>query len=204
MIKFEYTEVFNFAGAFRGMRNPMDSWDLSDSYTENGEFHIGEKDMDLAQRLIKAGSDHRKFLRQIFVCTDITCCRSWFLEFDTYKVGTTSNSCSTMHRIHARKITLDDFSHEELSKLSLAIFKLTISVLNHYRKKFIETKNKKYWWQLIRLLPQSYIQKRTVTMTYENLRNMYHARNGHKMDEWRVGFVEWIDTLPYADELIKC
>lgn len=384
MIKFEHTEVFNFDGAFRGMRNPMNSWDLSDSYTENGEFHIGERDMDLAQRLIKAGPDHRKFLRQIFVGVDITAPRYWWTEYSTYKVGTVENSCSTMHRLTHKPFDISDFSCERMrgySPISKTFIPLpredeevwrefkdtnyeissegrvkakynqhrfedgkrgyhereivgskhkdgylfvtingkqypkhrlvaelfvdnpcnkpfvnhidgnkqnnraenlewctqaeniehslkhglqgksvktnpskllhlvpsaqelyskglskrkiacelgvshstvtylleyeepknefqellkTINRLNVLREEYLATGDKECWYAMIQLLPQSYNQKRTVTMNYENLRNMYHGRQNHKLDEWSVGFMEWIDTLPYADELIKC
>ena len=204
MIKFEYTEVFNMAGAFRGMRNPMDSWELSDSYhNEDGIFRIGPADMKLAQKLIRAGSDHRKFLRQIFVGVDITAPRYWWTEFDTYKISTVANSCSTMHKIHAKEFTFDDFSCENLGTVAMDTLGKTLVVMNNARDLYVATKNTFYWHQMIQLLPQSYNQKRTVTMNYENLRNMYHGRQNHKLDEWSVGFMEWIDSLPYADELIK-
>ena len=225
MLKFEKTDVFNFENAIRGMRNPMNSWDRMDS--EFGEalddMVIGPNDMDLMQRLISGGPVHSKYLRQIFVSVDITGPLYWWKEFDTYKVGTTSNSCSTMHKIHAKEFDLDDFSYEHLSKSQMdstelvdtdgndtnyfvtpkGLLKITIGLLNNYRKRYLETKDKKYWWQMIQLLPSSYNQKRTVTMTYENLRNMYRWRKNHKLDEWSVDFMEWIDSLPYADELIK-
>ena len=225
MIKFEHTQVFNFEGAFRGARNPMNSWHLSDSYcTEDGEFRIGEKDMDLAKRLIKGGTDHRKFLRQIIVSVDITAPRYWWPEFDTYKISTVANSCSTMHKIHERELTIDDFSLEQCDELTRNVYeKHIIPTFNYFRnlyneadkklkredltkaeRKHVTAQRKYYWKQLILLLSQSYNQKRTVTMNYENLRNMYHGRQNHKLDEWSVGFMEWIDSLPYADELIKC
>lgn len=263
MIKFENTEVMNFEAALRGMRNPLNSWDKSDTgwiddedyevddfiaeaWKEqvDGQLHrvkvIGENDMTLAKKLIAAGSDHRKFLRQIFVSVDITAPLYWWKEFDTYKVGTVANSCSTMHTIHKKEFTREDFSCEhlidnwigdnveavsefkpELSEdtypiLPTDVLDITINALNSYREAYLRysklpTKDlekhkaikKKLWQQMIQLLPSSYNQKRTITMTYENLRNMYHARRNHKLDEWRVGFMEWIDTLPYADELIK-
>lgn len=229
MIKFEKTEVFNFEGALRGMRNPLNSWDKSDSgYTKDIEnedhepafmkygeygFFIGKNDLNLAQRLIKVGSDDRKFLRQIFVSVDITAPLYWWKEFDTYKVGTVANSCSTMHKIHAKEFTLDDFSHEHLDDDSLGVLEYIIANLNECRKLYVygdkcefyelKPKCKEYWWQMIQLLPSSYNQKRTITLNYENLRNMYRARKSHKLDEWRVGFMEWIDSLPYAEELIK-
>ena len=228
MIKFEKTEVMNFEGALRGMRNPLNSWDKSDSEFDcenncdycqyryigcsprNGVY-IGENDLDLAQRLIKAGPDHRKFLRQIFVSVDITAPLYWWKEFDTYKVGTVSNSCSTMHKIHAKEFTLDDFSHEQLKPNGKAIraLKITIETLNEFRDMYnngfqnVEPKNKVVWYQMIQLLPTSYNQKRTITLTYETLRNIYGSRRNHKLDEWSKGFMEWIDSLPYAEELIK-
>ena len=228
MIKFENTEVMNFSGAFRGMRNPLNSWDKSDSaycydmddcrgckyYSfDNGThicnekygnpFIIGPNDLNLAQRLIKAGPDHRKFLRQIFVSVDITAPLYWWKEFDTYKVATVSNSCSTMHTIHKKEFTLDDFSHDKLGYQGRIVLQSVIYNLNDYRKDFIETKDKSYWYQLIQLLPSSYNQKRTITLNYETLRNIYGSRRNHKLDEWSIGFMSWIDSLPYAEELIK-
>ena len=235
MIKFENTEVMNFEAALRGMRNPLNSWDKSDTgWIDDDDFEvdnfiaeawkeqvdgllhrvkvIGENDMALAKKLIAAGSDHRKFLRQIFVSVDITAPLYWWKEFDTYTVGTTRNSCSTMHKIHSKPIELSDFSIDDFeveevydfdSTLFSGLFSNVIADCEMLRQKFLATKDRRYWRALIQLLPESYNQKRTVTMTYENLRNMYHARRGHKLDEWRVGFMEWIDTLPYADELIK-
>ena len=241
MIKFENTEVMNFEGAFRGMRNPLNSWDKSDSglclrdmydckvcnpavtCPKNGDFEkdwycIGENDLNLAQRLIKAGPDHRKFLRQIFVSVDITAPLYWWKEFDTYKVGTVSNSCSTMHKIHAKEFSIDDFSHEHLINEPLTeiepgivntynlqakcMLEVLIMVLNTAREMYLKTKDKKYWWQMIQLLPTSYNQKRTITLTYENIRNMRGSRRNHKLDEWSIGFMEWINSLPYAKELI--
>lgn len=223
MISFENTEVFNFDGAIRGMRNPLNSWDVSDSvycntddcymvsngYTpgrecfKNGDFDgdfycIGKKDLKLMKKLINAGSDHRKFMRQIFVCVDITAPLYWWKEFDTYKVGTVSNSCSTMHKIHSQKITEEDFSIDEGM---LGYFVDTIIECERLREKYIETKDKKYWRALIQLLPSSYNQRRTITLTYENIYNMRNARRNHKLDEWRVGFMDWSDYLPYAAEL---
>ena len=170
-------------------------------------FCIGHNDLSLMQKLIKAGSDHRKFMRQIFVSVDITAPLYWWKEFDTYKVGTVANSCSTMHKIHDKEFTLDDFSCEHLYNLwedggTYKYCLLTVIVhLNKAREKFLDTKDKKYWWQMIQLLPTSYNQKRTVTLNYENLFNMYHARKNHKLDEWRT-LCEWIESLPYAKELI--
>ena len=216
MIKFECTEVFNFEGALRGMRNPLNSWDKSDSYIDcmgakygleyagvvPGLLHVGENDLNLAQRLIKAGTDHRKFLRQIMVSVDITAPLYWWKEFDTYKVGTVANSCSTMHKIHAKEFTLEDFSREHLSEGSYQALVFTIKALNDARENYLELKNKAFWWNMIQLLPSSYNQKRTVTLNYEVLRNIYKSRRNHKLDEWSIGFMEWIETLPYAKELI--
>lgn len=218
MIKFEHPEVWGWEHAIRGMRNPMNSWDKSDSRfnydieaatvgnEEPQYIHIdatiGYNDLALMRRLIRAGSSHRKFLRQIFVSVDITAPRYWFAEFDTYKVGTTANSCSTMHKITAKEFTLDDFSHEHLIPRALDTLQATVDALNAYRSDYIQTKDKIAWWQLIQLLPQSYNQKRTVTMTYENLLNMVSQRRGHKLDEWH-DFCDWVFTLPYAEELLK-
>lgn len=230
MIKFENTEVFNFEGALRGMRNPLNSWDKSDSKTCNkcygkpigadecplndmlGDtlfeitcpgFILGPNDLNLAQRLIKAGSDHRKFLRQIFVSVDITAPLYWWKEFDTYKVATVSNSCSTMHKIHAKEFTLDDFSCEHLNDDNIELLESLIRRLNSCIALFIRTKDKTHWWQMIQLLPSSYNQKRTITLNYETLRNIYGSRRNHKLDEWSKVFMEWIDSLPYSEELIK-
>lgn len=233
MIKFKNTNVWGFEHALRGLRNPMNSWEKSDSYYckgassicdtcpyNPGEFEpcyfanrymdklfvIGENDMNLAQRLIKGGAEHRKFLRQIFVSVDITAPIYWWKEFDTYKVGTTANSTSTMHKIHAKRFERDDFSIEHLKNCDeehwMVCMDNIISSLNVAREKYLETKDKKYWWQMIQLLPSSYNQTRTITMTYENLLNMYRQRRNHKLDEWSIGFVDWIKTLPYSEELI--
>ena len=216
MIKFERTEVMNFEAAIRGMRNPLNSWNNSDSFYEyvpcgscNGNsscvkgYLIGENDLALAQKLIKAGSDHRKFMRQIFVSVDITAPLYWWKEFDTYKVGTVANSCSTMHTIHKKEFTLSDFSWEDLLEPGLQLLEATIDFLNANRKWYLETNNKLYWRQMIQSLPTSYNQMRTVTLNYENLRNIYNSRRNHKLDEWRVDFIRWIESLPYAEELIK-
>ncbi len=202
MLKFEQTNVMNFENAIRGMRNPLNSWSKTDTHFD-GDIQIGENDLKLMKNLIKAGSDHRKFMRQIMVCVDITGPLYWWKEFDTYKVGTVSNSCSTMHKIHAKEFTLDDFSHEHLYGGYEGCFEMVIRRLNYARKNYIETKDKKYWWQMIQLLPSSYNQKRTITLNYEVIRNMYHARKNHKLDEWSNDFVAWVDSLPYANELIK-
>lgn len=225
MIKLERTDVMNFENAIRGMRNPMNSWDKSDSGVCDGdysmeycvkcpfqnddrcydvgddEFIIGPNDLDLAQRLCNAGSDHRKFLRQIFVSVDITAPLYFWKEYDTYKVGTTANSCSTMHKIHAKEFTLDDFSYEEMDIATLSLLDSIVTRLNEIRVYYNASNSKTAWYSMIQLLPSSYNQMRTCTMTYENLRNMYHARKKHKLDEWRK-FCEWVETLPYAQELI--
>lgn len=218
MIKLENQEVLGWEHAIRGMRNPMNSWDKSDSGYGNYKYTIGEDDLDLMKRLRKAGTDHRKYLRMITVYVDITAPLYWWKEFDTYKVGTVANSCSTMHKIHAKEFTRDDFSIEHLDKelpctitdfyegrISICTAKQLmdniIHVLNAYRRWYLESKDKKYWWQMIQLLPSSYNQKRTVMLNYEVLNNMYHSRKNHKLDEWRE-FCKWVETLPYAKELI--
>ena len=207
MIKFETNDVWGFEWAFKGMRNPMNSWDKSDS---NWLFQeIGENDLALAKKLINAGSEHRKFLRQIYVSVDITAPLYWWKEFDTYKVGTVANSCSTMHKIHEKEFTLDDFSHEHLTNWShdgelcrdwLGDLEDLIEDLNFARELYLETKNKQYWWQMIQLLPSSYNQKRTVLLNYQVLKNMYHARKSHKLDEW-LDFCRWCESLPYFQEI---
>ena len=205
MILFNHTETFGWEAAIRGMRNPMNSWDKSDTsckYLHEEGVEIGENDLDLMKRLINAGSDHRKFLRMISVSVDITAPLYWWKEFDTYKVGTVANSCSTMHKIHAKKFTLSDFSHEHLDEWEIVVMERVIDIMNENRGYFIKTKDKKYWWHMIQLLPSSYNQKRTVSLNYEVLRNMYHARKAHKLDEWREGFCTWVRSLPYAAELI--
>ncbi len=202
MIKLERTSVMNFENALRGARNPLSSWAKSDSfYGENGEFVIGEIDLSLAHRLAVSGSDHRKYLRQVFVSVDITAPIYWWKEFDTYKVGTTANSTSTMHRIHSKDFSRDDFSTDHMTEGALGALDNMISFLEESRIKFTETKDKKYWYDIIQLLPSSYNQMRTVTLNYENLINMYYARRSHKLDEWHT-FCDWIRSLPYASELI--
>ena len=202
MIKLERTSVMNFENALRGARNPLSSWAKSDScYGENGEFVIGEIDLSLAHRLAVSGSDHRKYLRQVFVSVDITAPIYWWKEFDTYKVGTTANSTSTMHRIHSKEFSRDDFSTDHMTEGALGALDNMISFLEESRIKFTETKDKKYWYDIIQLLPSSYNQMRTVTLNYENLINMYYARRSHKLDEWHT-FCDWIRSLPYASELI--
>ena len=203
MIKFENTEVMNFEGAIRGMRNPLNSWDKSDSFDNFGHYIIGPNDLALMKKLIKAGSDHRKFMRQIFVSVDITAPLYWWKEFDTYKVATVSNSCSTMHKIHDKEFTLEDFSCDHLVDDTEHFMKKIINKLNFLRVAYLETKNKSFWYQMIQLLPSSYNQRRTITLNYETLLNIYGSRRNHKLDEWSIGFMEWIDSLPYAEELIK-
>ena len=222
MIKLECTDVMNMENAIRGMRNPMNSWDKGDSYhcydncpmndidscsdckyvNNPDDYILGDNDLDLAQRLCKAGSDHRKFLRQIFVSVDITAPLYFWKEYDTYKVGTTANSTSTMHRIHAKEFEIGDFSCERMLPSTKQLLWLSIiPELNDLRDNFNKTKDKDVWYAMIQLLPSSYNQMRTCTMTYENLRNIYHARKKHKLDEWHT-LCEWIETLPYAQELI--
>lgn len=266
MIKFENTEVVGWRHAIRGMRNPMNSWDKSDSGWQSlapsqrddyilisegddydfYDFWIGPNDAKLMENLSKAGTDHRKFMRMIAVYVDITAPLYWWKEFDTYKIGTVANSCSTMHKIHAKEFTLEDFSHEHLIDVegeaiefdntpgdywnSMAILDITVRVLNMYRQRYLQTKDKKYWWQMIQLLPSSYNQKRTVMMNYEVLANIYKSRKNHKLDEWSehknvdietlkryyggtyklldekslsdIGFCDWIKTLPYSELII--
>lgn len=230
MLKVEHIEVWGFEHAVRGMRNPLNSWDKSDSGWEWVEdespinpddpgmsFAVGETDLDLMRRLYKAGPEHRKYLRQIFVSMDITAPLYLWKEIDQYKVGTTTDSCSTMHKIAAKEFTLDDFSTEHLSKFQVSVdngsmtymdcamdlFKNTIALLNTYRDLYLYTKEKVYWWQLIQLLPSSYNQKRTVTMSYENVVSIIKQRSGHKLDEWHVLIDEFKKNLPYINEIIS-
>ena len=234
MIKIEKTNVYGWEAAIRGMRNPLNSWDKSDSYDKNGNFvEVGEKDLTLMKKLVKAGTDHSKFMRMITATVDITAPLYWWKEFDTYKVGTVRNSCSTMHKIADKEFTLDDFSHEHLFDNNIvtafneefkdnlivrlnsrAYLQNTIDALNFARDLYLKAKNepmkndtkkkslmKKCWWQMIQLLPSSYNQRAMVQLNYAVLRNMYHSRKNHKLDEWRE-FCKWIGTLPYG-ELIK-
>ena len=202
MLEISKTSVMNIDNAIRGARNPMNSWARSDSYyDEEGEFHLGEADIIFGAKLCKAGSDHRKFIRQIFVSVDILAPLYWWKEFDTYKVGTVANSTSTMHKIQAKAFAREDFSHDHMSDVALACLDMTISCLEERRQKFVETKDKSYWYDMIQLLPSSYNQLRTVTMNYENLMNIYYARRFHKLDEWHV-VCDWIESLPYAKEFI--
>lgn len=204
MLKLERTSVMNLENAMRGARNPMNSWAKSDSaYDEAGNYILGENDLALAKKLCRAGSDHRKFVRQILVSVDITAPLYWWKEFDTYKVATVANSTSTMHKIHAKPFELADFSVDKLSDGALAAFRTYMDYMEATRRRFVETKDKRDWYDLIQLLPSSYNQLRTVTMNYETLINIYYARRAHKLDEWHV-FCDWIRTLPYADDLICC
>ena len=211
MIKIENTEVFGWEAAIRGMRSPMNSWSKSDSGLAVDEynydyFEIGDNDYKLMMKLRNAGTDHRKFMRMIMVSFDITAPLYWWKEFDTYKVGTVANSCSTMHKIHAKEFALDDFSHEHLwgekgdrdVDEPIGILNIVIDTLNFHRKEYLESKDKECWWQMIQLLPSSYNQRRTVVLNYEVLANMYHSRKNHKLDEWHV-FCEWIESLPYSE-----
>lgn len=199
MITLKYADIWGFEHAVRGMRNPMNSWDKSDTFVDYDLVLLGNKDKELMKRLVHAGPSHRKFLRQIFVSVDITAPLYWWKEFDTYKVGTTANSCSTMHKIHDKEFTLDDFSVEHLNDDVLnKPFKDIISCLNFFRQLYIQDHDKDNWWQMIQLLPSSYNQKRTVTMNYENLLNIYETRRNHKLDEWR-DFCKWIESLPNAE-----
>lgn len=223
MIKVENIETWGFEHAIRGMRNPMNSWDKSDSKNCLGKefidctvntdkcprkddnfdydiFCIGKNDLDLMRRLYKAGSEHRKYLRQIFVSMDITAPLYWWKEFDTYKVGTVSNSCSTMHKIHDKKFEIEDFSHDHLSLISEKVLIYVVQALNDSRKRYLQNGEKVYWWQMIQLLPSSYNQRRTITMNYENVVTIIKQRAGHKLDEWRE-FIDILGKLPYIDEI---
>lgn len=236
MIKFENTIITGWEAAIRGMRNPMNSWEKSDSQFGGtmadwgGNFkmlscsYIGPNDLSLMQSLNKAGTDHAKFMRFIDVTVDITAPLYWWKEFDTYKVGTVANSCSTMHKIHAKEFTIDDFSHEHLIDRSeehkdfgvlpfmadgyygswtpIDVLNVIIDLLNECRQKFIETKDKIYWWQMIQLLPTSYNQRQTIQLNYQVIKAMYNARKNHKLDEWSIGFINWVKSLPYSKELI--
>ena len=226
MLKIENAEVLGWEHAIRGMRNPKNSWEKSDSefITSDGDHHdicgnsgpwygsdgweevlIGENDLNLMTTLRNAGTDHRKFMRMITVYLDITAPLYWWKEFDTYKVGTVANSCSTMHKIAAKEFTVNDFSHEHIEELVGDEYNMsydwlirTVNILNFYRQKFLETNNKVYWWQMIQLLPSSYNQKRTVMLNYEVLANIYKSRRNHKLDEWHT-FCDWIESLPYSE-----
>ena len=208
MLTIENAETFGWEAAIRGMRNPKNSWSKSDSRwsspDENGtgapRFIVGENDLKLASALANSGADDGKFLRMIHVQLDVTAPLYWHKEADQYKVGTVTDSCSTMHKIHSKEFTLDDFSHEHLYS-PLHDLKPTVDLLNVYRERFLDTKDKEDWWQLIQLLPSSYNQRRTWDLNYAVLRNIYHARRNHKLTEWHT-LCDWIETLPYAKELI--
>lgn len=230
MLTIENVETYGWAAAIRGMRNPKNSWDRMDSHPcleadwsgdcamvmnddepakdcdpDKYHFCVGENDFKLMQTLAAAGQDHGKFLRMITVTLDITAPLYWWKEFDTYKVGTVANSCSTMHKIHAKEFDVNDFSHEHVEELTGDDYNMsydfllrTVDILNYYRKKFLETNDKKYWWQLIQLLPSSFNQRRTVQLNYAVLKNIYHARKDHKLDEWHT-LCDWIESLPYSE-----
>ena len=213
MIKIENVEIFGWEAAIRGMRNPMNSWDKSDSYenyTVTYEdyseiripyYRVGAGDFALMKKLVKAGTDHSKFMRMINVTFDITAPLYWWKEFDTYKVGTVRNSCSTMHKVTSKEFTLDDFSHEQLTDSAIEQWlEPTIEGLNIARQMYIEKdgKSKAAWWQIIQLLPSSYNQRATIQLNYAVLRNIYHSRKNHKLDEW-IDFCKWIETLPYSE-----
>ena len=202
MITIEKTQVMNFEAAVRGMRNPMNSWANSDSYyDEDGKYIMGEADLKRAHAISASGTDHRKYLRMIFVSVDITAPLYWWKEYDTYKVGTVANSCSTMHKINSKAFERADFSCDRMSDAALACLDTVIDCLEDRRQKFIETKERAYWDDMIQLLPTSYNQKRTCTLNYENLVNIYYARRNHKLPEWHE-VCRWIESLPYARELI--
>lgn len=230
MLKIENVETYGWAAAIRGMRNPKNSWDRMDSHPcleadwsgdcamvmnddepakdcdpDKYHFCVGENDFKLMQTLAASGQDHGKFLRMITATLDITAPLYWWKEFDTYKVGTVANSCSTMHKIHAKEFDVNDFSHEHVEELTGDDYNMsydfllrTVDILNYYRKKFLETTDKKYWWQLIQLLPSSFNQRRTVQLNYAVLKNIYHARKDHKLDEWHT-LCDWIESLPYSE-----
>lgn len=216
MLKIENTEVLGWDAAIRGMRNPKNSWEKSDSqFVRDPDYgcfgacpcaelvdcdccHVGPNDLKLMTTLRNAGTDHRKFMRMITVYLDITAPLYWWKEFDTYKVGTVANSCSTMHKIAAKEFTLDDFSHEHLGYQSIRVLKDTIKVMNDFREEFIKDHEKVNWWQMLQLLPSSYNQKRTVMLNYEVLANIYKSRRHHKLDEWHT-LCDWIESLPYSE-----
>lgn len=212
MINFELTSVYGMEASIRGMRNPRNSWYKSDSgyfttfcdidrSSTGREYVVGENDINLMRSLSQAGDDHSKFLRMMTVTVDITAPLYWWKEFDTYKVGTVANSCSTMHTLTSKEFTIDDFSHEHLFFESNDFLGVFVGYINDLRKKYIETKDKEYWWQIIQLLPSSYNQKRTVMLNYQVLRHIYKSRKNHKLDEW-VDFCKWIESLPYSKDLL--
>lgn len=200
MLKVEKFEVFNFEGAIRGARNPMNSWAKSDSYYDPRalRYVVGENDLALMKRLVSAGSDERKFMRQILVSMDITAPLYWWKECDTYKVGTVANSCSTMHRIHTNNLKMEDFSCENMTEPALQLLDAIRDFMNHSRRMFLASNDKKYWHDLIKIMPTSYNQKRTLTLNYEVLRNIYHARRHHKLDEWHT-LCDEIEKMPYSE-----
>ena len=202
MIKIENIDVYGWEAAIRGVRNPKNSWHLMDSGYNNGEFEIGENDYKLLKNLTIAGPEHRKWNRMVTVTIDITAPLYWWKEYDTYKVGTVANSCSTMHKIQAKEFELDDFSHEHLGLYPKWLLSEVISKLNENREGFNKTKDKDYWWNMIQLLPTSYNQKRTVHLNYEVLGTIYHQRRHHKLDEW-VEFCDTIKTLPYSEFITR-
>lgn len=220
MIKVENVDAWGFEHAVRGMRNPMNSWKNSDSGYGCGENHciccedwndecvekykfcIGKNDLELMHKLFVAGTEHRKFFRQIFVSMDITAPLYWWKEFDTYKIGTVADSCSTMHTIHKKQFTLDDFSYDQLTEAATDFLSVVIIRLNHYREAYLKAKDKMWWWQMIQLLPESYNQMRTVTMNYENVVSIIPQRENHRLDEW-VEFVKVLKQLPYIKEIME-
>lgn len=202
MLTLKNTSVMNFENAIRGARNPMNSWGRMDSHTEpDGTFVFGPNDLDLAMRLAKAGSDHRKYLRMVFVSVDVTAPLYWWKEYDTYKVATVANSTSTMHKIHSKPLSIDDFSCDHMTDGTKKFMETVVAELENIRLRFKETKSKDDWYDMIQLLPSSYNQMRTCTFNYETLINIYRARKNHKLAEWHT-FCDWIETLPYAEQLI--
>ena len=203
MIKIENIDVYGFEAAIRGARNPMNSWDRMDSGYNNGKFEIGENDYKLLKNLTIAGPEHRKWNRMVTVTMDIIAPLYWWKEYDTYKVGTVANSCSTMHKIQAKEFTLNSFSYDHLMPLAKSHLEQTIKVLNEYREEYLRSKNKRYWWQMIQLLPTSYNQKRTVHLNYEVLGTIYHQRRHHKLTEW-VDFCKVMkEELPYSEFITR-
>lgn len=204
MIEIQNVDIYGWETAVRGMRNPLNSWHKSDSewrradQSDEWEFIVGDNDRALMMQLVRAGSDHAKFMRMITVTADITAPLYWWKEFDTYKIGTVRNSCSTMHTIHKKEFEIDDFSHEHIDNDSMPVLKMMIMELNDCRRFYNETKDKELWYQMIQLLPSSYNQRATVQMNYAVLRNMYHSRKNHKLDEWRA-FCEWVETLSLSE-----
>ena len=202
MLTLKNTSVMNFENAIRGARNPMNSWGRMDSHTEpDGTFVFGPNDLDLAMRLAKAGSDHRKYLRMVFVSVDVTAPLYWWKEYDTYKVATVANSTSTMHKIHSKPFSIDDFSCDHMTDGTKKFMETVVAEIENIRLRFKETKSKDDWYDMIQLLPSSYNQMRTCTFNYETLINIYRARKNHKLAEWHT-FCDWIETLPYAEQLI--